>query len=71
MDAKFLYTRIRIFQPPKLKILIKAYKKKRSGPDPSRSLPGCARVVQGSPGIPKSMLFARFAVALPSLVSEI
>ena len=30
MDSKFLYTRIRIFQPPKLKILIKAYKKKKS-----------------------------------------
>ena len=29
MDRKFLYTRIRIFQPPKLKILIKAYKKKK------------------------------------------
>ena len=30
MDPKFLYTRIRIFRTPKLKILIKAYKKKRS-----------------------------------------
>ena len=35
MDSKFLYTRVRIFQDPKLKILINAYKKKGLPPNTS------------------------------------